>query len=158
MIFGYWPVSAIFLSLSLSARTDIKYRSAFSVENRQILDRYTRHERFALGRIACLRIHFGRLAMPQRKWTAIRFFLYNSPRDCQGQQHSEPMAILYSYKMSHDDRFAPNPYFGVLTLATCMSRMRYNTPVGEWIAGWISMRTLIYLAKVSEKLTLIINR
>lgn len=90
--------------------------------------------------------------------------LYNiSPQDCQGQQHSEPMAILYSYKMSHDDRFAPNPYFGVLTLATCMSRMRYNTPVGDWIAGWTSKHTststevggeqLIYLANVSEKLT-----
>ena len=26
---------------------------------------------------------------------------------------------LYSYKMKHDNRFAPNPLFGVLTLATC---------------------------------------
>lgn len=77
--------------------------------------------------------------------------------------YEEAVAILYSYKMSHDDRFAPNPYFGVLTLATCMSRMRYNTPVGGWIAGWTSRRTststeiggeqLIYLANVSEKLT-----
>ena len=72
------------------------------------------------------------------------------------------MELLYSYKMSHDDGFAPNPYFGVLTLATCMSKMRQNTKVGNWIAGWTSRKTatstppgeerLIYLAKVTDKI------
>lgn len=71
---------------------------------------------------------------------------------------------LYSYKMSHDTRFAPNPLFGALTLATCKPQLRKNAKVGDWIAGWTSLRIahtstpvgeerLIYLAKVSEKLT-----
>lgn len=71
---------------------------------------------------------------------------------------------LYSYKMDHDNGFAPNPYFGVLTLATCKPKMRYNTKVGNWIAGWTSKQMtdnptevgeekLVYLAKVTQKLT-----
>ena len=74
------------------------------------------------------------------------------------------MERLYSYKMSHDNRFAPNPLFGVLTLATCKPQLRKNAKVGDWIAGWTSSHIahtptpvgeerLIYLAKVSEKLT-----
>lgn len=71
---------------------------------------------------------------------------------------------LYSYKMTHDTRFAPNPLFGVLTLATCKPALRRNTGVGNWIAGWISKKLrnnstnvgeerLIYLARVTKKLT-----
>lgn len=71
---------------------------------------------------------------------------------------------LYSYKMKHDNRFAPNPFFDVLTLATCKPKMRYNTQVGNWIAGWTSKyiahnptevgeEKLIYLARVTKKLT-----
>lgn len=74
------------------------------------------------------------------------------------------MEKLYSYKMAHDNRFAPNPLFGVLTLATCKPYMRLNTKVGEWIAGWTSAHIahspteqgrekLVYLAKVARKLT-----
>ena len=74
------------------------------------------------------------------------------------------MERLYSYKMSHDNRFAPNPLFGVLTLATCKPQLRKNAKVGDWIAGWTSSHIahtptpvgeerLIYLARVSEKLT-----
>ena len=74
------------------------------------------------------------------------------------------MERLYSYKMAHDNRFAPNPLFGVLTLATCKPQLRKNAKVGDWIAGWTSLHVahtptpvgeerLIYLAKVSEKLT-----
>ena len=71
---------------------------------------------------------------------------------------------LYSYKMTHDTRFAPNPLFGVLTLATCKPAIRRNTEVGNWIAGWTSKslkncptpvgeERLIYLARVTKKLT-----
>ena len=74
------------------------------------------------------------------------------------------MERLYSYKMSHDNRFAPNPLFGVLTLATCKPQLRKNAKVGDWIAGWtlshiahtptpVGEERLIYLARVSEKLT-----
>lgn len=75
------------------------------------------------------------------------------------------MERLYSYKMSHDDGFAPNPYFDVLTLATCMCKMRRNIKVGNWIAGWTSRKTatptppgeerLIYLAKVTDKIPIV---
>lgn len=70
---------------------------------------------------------------------------------------------LYSYKMKHDYGFAPNPFLGVLTLATCKPGMRRNTQIGNWIAGWTSNHMvrslgvgeneLIYLAKVTDKLT-----
>ncbi|WP_418420767.1 hypothetical protein [Alistipes indistinctus] len=69
---------------------------------------------------------------------------------------------LYSYKMTDGSGFAPNPYHGILTLATCKPRMRHNTQVGNWVAGFTSARCgntpvgqekLIYLMKVTEKLT-----
>lgn len=71
---------------------------------------------------------------------------------------------LYSYKMKHDNRFAPNPLLGVLTLATCKPAMRRNTKIGNWIAGWTSKQLkdsptevgkekLVYLAKVTQKLS-----
>lgn len=47
---------------------------------------------------------------------------------------------LYSYKMTDDSGFAPNPYHGILTLATCKPRMRHNTQVGNWVAGFTSAR------------------
>ena len=45
------------------------------------------------------------------------------------------MEKLYGYKMSHDDRFAPNPYHEELTLATCKPYLRLNADVDDWIAG-----------------------
>lgn len=70
---------------------------------------------------------------------------------------------LYSYKMTHDNRFAPNPLHGVLTLATCKPGIRRNTQIGNWIAGWSSKQLegcfteigeekLIYLARVTDKI------
>lgn len=103
------------------------------------------------------------LAIPYRKWTAIHFFLCLVLSVAKDINHGA-MEKLYSYKMSHDDRFAPNPYHGVLTLATCKPRMRHSVGDGNWIAGWTSrsMKThstpvgrekLVYLAKVTKKLS-----
>ena len=80
----------------------------------------------------------------------------------------EEKLILYGYKMTHDTGFAPNPYHGVLTLATCKPRIRKYTKEGYWISGWTSnevydkdynkhsftdrSQKLIYLAKVSKVL------
>jgi hypothetical protein len=70
---------------------------------------------------------------------------------------------LFSYKMTHDSGFAPNPFFGVLTLATCKSGMRRTKKVGTWIAGFTSKELcgdpvgeerLIYLTQIEEKLSL----
>lgn len=70
---------------------------------------------------------------------------------------------LFCYKMTHDSGFAPNPFFGTLTLATCKPKIRLKKKVGDWIAGFTSDRLcghpvggerLIYLMKVESKLLL----
>lgn len=74
--------------------------------------------------------------------------------------------FLYCYKMTHDTGFAPNPYHGVLTLATCKPTIRRCAMEGYWISGWTSnvvqgkdkkytenTQKLIYLAKVSDVLS-----
>ena len=81
----------------------------------------------------------------------------------------EEKTILYGYKMTHDTGFAPNPYHGVLTLATCKPRIRKCAKEGYWISGWTSnevfdkkykkhyftddSQKLIYLAKVKNVIT-----
>lgn len=71
--------------------------------------------------------------------------------------------ILCSYTMTDDTGFAPNPYHGILTLATCKPQIRRSERVkeGVWIAGWAGKalqqnggRELIYLAQVSKKIPL----
>ncbi|MCD8352614.1 MAG: hypothetical protein LUC93_18585 [Planctomycetaceae bacterium] len=69
-------------------------------------------------------------------------------------------AILRSYKMTSDRGFAPNPYAGVLTLATCKPYIRKSCAIkGQWLAGFTSKALLpdegdnvklIYLAKISD--------
>ena len=41
----------------------------------------------------------------------------------------------YSYKMDHDFGFAPNPFWGVMTLATCKGSIRSssNLEIGDWV-------------------------
>lgn len=71
--------------------------------------------------------------------------------------------------MTHDSGFAPNPYHGRLTLATCKPGIRLTKKVGEWVAGFASNELvskaqshklnipaggLIYLMKISEVLPL----
>lgn len=73
--------------------------------------------------------------------------------------------LLCSYTMTYDEGFAPNPYHGVLTLATCKPKIRSSKRIdqGVWLAGWAGrrlqqdkekQRELIYLAKISEKISL----
>ncbi len=72
---------------------------------------------------------------------------------------------LYSYLMTHDSGFAPNPFFGSLTLATCMTDIRRTKQVGDWVAGFagktlvgkcralgvtIPHQGLIYLMQIDE--------
>ncbi|MCK9245964.1 MAG: hypothetical protein M0P11_03305 [Anaerolineaceae bacterium] len=76
---------------------------------------------------------------------------------------------LFSYKLTHDTGFAPNPFYGVLTLATCKPGIRLTKMVGDWLAGFSSSAlhhnakpygvdidpdALIYLARVSEVIPL----
>lgn len=68
---------------------------------------------------------------------------------------------LFSYKMTHDSGFAPNPFGHTLTLATCKPQIRLHKSVNDWIAGFTSRtlaghevgaERLVYLMRVAEKL------
>jgi hypothetical protein len=67
---------------------------------------------------------------------------------------------LFSYKMTHDTGFAPNPFGHTLTLATCKPAIRKKKEVGEWIAGFTSVKLnhdpvgeerLVFLMRIGEK-------
>jgi len=68
---------------------------------------------------------------------------------------------LFTYKVTYDTGFAPNPFFGVLTLATCKPIIRKTAQIGDLIIGYTAktgknMRgkseRVLYIAQVSEKL------
>ncbi|MGN6440194.1 MAG: hypothetical protein ACTHMM_26945 [Agriterribacter sp.] len=71
--------------------------------------------------------------------------------------------MLYSYKMIVDRGFAPNPFFGYLTLATCKPGIRKTKKIGDYVAGFTSagmindykpgMEQMIYIMKISEKMS-----
>ena len=70
----------------------------------------------------------------------------------------EPVAHLYTYAITRDFGFAPNPFHGFCTLATCKPRIRKAAKVGDWVMG-IGGSTLggvkgkcIFLMKISEKI------
>ena len=65
---------------------------------------------------------------------------------------------LFSYVVARDYGFAPNPFYGVCTLATCKPRIRSATAFGDWIVGLSSVvggrpRRLVYVMRVSETVT-----
>lgn len=66
----------------------------------------------------------------------------------------------FRYKLDHDYGFAPNPFWGIMTLATCKAQLRHNKrlELGDWIAGFGSvgmnnLNCLIYAMKVEQILT-----
>ena len=71
----------------------------------------------------------------------------------------EKRAHLYAYAVTRDFGFAPNPFHGVCTLATCKPRIRKTAKVGDWVlgAGGRNLgdvyRKCIFLMKVTEKTT-----
>ncbi len=42
---------------------------------------------------------------------------------------------LYSYIVTHDTGFSPNPFWGCCTLADCKPAIRRTAEVGDWIVG-----------------------
>jgi hypothetical protein len=65
---------------------------------------------------------------------------------------------LYSYIVARDFGFAPNPFYGVCTLATCKPVIRATAQIGDWIIGTGSKKHgldghLVYAMQVSEILT-----
>jgi hypothetical protein len=64
---------------------------------------------------------------------------------------------LYSYVVARDYGFAPNPFHGVCTLATCKPKIRHTASVGDWILGTGSKGyglegRLVFAMEVRERL------
>jgi hypothetical protein len=63
----------------------------------------------------------------------------------------------YSYVVARDYGFAPNPFYGYCTLATCKPWIRKAAPKGDWVIGCGSAKHkasgfLVYAMQVDEKL------
>ena len=65
---------------------------------------------------------------------------------------------LFSYVVARDFGFAPNPFHGLCTLATCKPLIRAGASVGDWIIGTGSKSQarecrLVFAMRVTEVLT-----
>ena len=65
---------------------------------------------------------------------------------------------LYSYVVRYDTGFAPNPYYGYLTIACCKPQIRKTAEVGDWVIGGGSAGEgrggkAVFVMQVSEILT-----
>ena len=45
------------------------------------------------------------------------------------------MPELFVYTVAYDVGFAPNPFYGFCTLATCKADIRNAADVGDWVVG-----------------------
>lgn len=69
---------------------------------------------------------------------------------------------LFSYTIPFDDGAAPNPYWGILTLAICKPVIRRVANIGDWIVATGSknspigdiQHSIVYLMKITNKLSL----
>lgn len=66
--------------------------------------------------------------------------------------------MIYCYKIMRDFGFAPNPFHGICTLATCKPKIRDRASVGDWVAGFGGLGTnfpgkMVFIMRVDEKLT-----
>lgn len=66
----------------------------------------------------------------------------------------------FRYKIEHDYGFAPNPFHGICTLATCKGDIRKNKhlQIGDWVIGLGSksmgnLNHIIFAMQVEEKIT-----
>ena len=62
---------------------------------------------------------------------------------------------LYSYIVTHDTGFAPNPFSGYCTLACCKPKIRLNAQKGDWVVGLTPRAAgnrIVYFMRVDEVL------
>lgn len=88
---------------------------------------------------------------------------FQEPRDLLSGIPAEPMAVarsVRSYVVRYDSGFAPNPFWGYCTLATCKPQIRSSAQVNDWIVGTGSDSRkvrrgghLVYAMRVTEILT-----
>jgi len=67
---------------------------------------------------------------------------------------------LHSYVVRYDSGFAPNPFYGYCTLATCKPGIRKSAVLGDWLLGCGSSSrevkrggSLVYAMRVTETLS-----
>jgi hypothetical protein len=63
---------------------------------------------------------------------------------------------LFSYIVTHDAGFAPNPFWGHCTLACCKPKIRKTASIGDWIVGLSPKgkgHKIIYAMQVAETLS-----
>jgi hypothetical protein len=68
------------------------------------------------------------------------------------------MSKIYIYVVNHDFGFAPNPFHGYCTLATCKPRIRNKAKVEDWVIGLGGRRLkatgqCVYAMRVTQKIT-----
>lgn len=68
------------------------------------------------------------------------------------------MPRLFSYVITHDDGFAPNPFHGFLTLACCKPAIRRVAKEGDYVCANASLAQgvkprLVYMMRVTERMT-----
>jgi len=68
------------------------------------------------------------------------------------------MSRIYIYVVARDFGFAPNPFHGYCTLATCKPRLRNVAQVNDWIIGMGGSRLkatgqCVYAMRITEKIT-----
>nr|WP_082879305.1 hypothetical protein [Luteibacter rhizovicinus] len=70
------------------------------------------------------------------------------------------MSKIYSYVVRYDSGFAPNPFYGYCTLATCKPKIRTAASNGDWLIGCgsdaLGVRRgghLVYAMRVTETLS-----
>ncbi|MGA9852035.1 MAG: hypothetical protein WBR15_03815 [Gammaproteobacteria bacterium] len=72
------------------------------------------------------------------------------------------MPRLYTYCIPYDDGAAPNPYWGICTLAICKPMIRRTAEVGDWVVGTGSRNSpigdisskVVYAMRVTQKLSM----
>ena len=65
---------------------------------------------------------------------------------------------LHSYVVARDYGFAPNPFFGICTLATCKPGIRGVAQIGDWVVGTGSKKHrrekhIVYAMRVTMAMT-----
>lgn len=70
------------------------------------------------------------------------------------------MARIFSYVVRYDSGFAPNPFYGYCTLATCKPKIRQHANIGDWIVGCASNARpirrgghLVYAMRITEAMS-----
>ena len=77
--------------------------------------------------------------------------------------HVEPEPVaLWTYCLPYDNGAAPNPYWGVCTLAICKPVIRRDAQVGDWVVGTGSKNSpigdvsgsVVYAMRISAKVSM----